>query len=161
MANEVLFKSRRLRPSTVEALLSELEASKPNKMYLFYYLLDLDLVVDISIVYPDNTWVNNYYTLFKDGLQRGNQVQMVEVGETHTLVANTSRIFSWGWNDYNQLGISDRAVSPGLINTINLPSTAKAKAIRACDNYSFISFSDPPCVHYFGKIEEDKELLNI
>jgi alpha-tubulin suppressor-like RCC1 family protein len=97
--------------------------------------------------------MSNYYTLFKECFQRGNHLQMVCVGEAHTLVSNTNKIFSWGWNDYNQLGISDRSVNSTLINSLNLPTTAKPKSIFASESYSSIAFIDPPCIHYFGKIK--------
>lgn len=51
-ANGILFKSRKIRSNTVESLLAQVDESKPNKMYLFYYLLDLHLIVDISPIYP-------------------------------------------------------------------------------------------------------------
>lgn len=160
VANEVFFKSKKLKNNTVELLLGELENSKANKIYLFYYLLDYQLLVDTSLVYSDNSWVNNYYTLFRDSLQRGNPVQMVALGETHTVVSSTNKIYSWGWNDYHQLGVNDKSIHPHVINCLNLPSTAKPQSIKAFNNYSSISFSDPPCIHYFGKIEEEREILN-
>ena len=111
--------------------MSDIDSVKTNRIYMFYYLLDYDLMVDSSVIYPDNSWINNYFTLFKESFQRGNHLQMVSVGEAHTLVANTNKIFSWGWNDYNQLGISDRSVNSTLINSLNLPTTAKPKSILA------------------------------
>jgi alpha-tubulin suppressor-like RCC1 family protein len=77
---------------------------------------------------------------------------MISVGEAHTLASNTSKIYSWGWNDYNQLGISDKSIDSTNINTLNLPTTAKVKYIQAISSYSAIAFIDPPSIHYFGKI---------
>ena len=77
---------------------------------------------------------------------------MITLGETHTLVSTTNKIYSWGWNDYQQLGISDKSVPATIINSLNLPATIRPKNIKAFNSYSSISFDDPPCVHYFGKI---------
>jgi hypothetical protein len=40
------------------------------------------------------------------------------------------------------------------LNTINLPPQAKIKSFTACNNYSSITFYDPPSTQYFGKIDD-------
>ena len=52
IASEVLHKSKRLKTNSVEAVLSEADATKTNRIYLFYYLLDYELLADTSIIYP-------------------------------------------------------------------------------------------------------------
>ena len=75
-----MYKSKRLKNNSVESFLSDVDTLKTNKIYMFYYLLDYDLIVDPSLIYPDNSWINNYYSLFKESFHRGNHLQMISVG---------------------------------------------------------------------------------
>jgi hypothetical protein len=79
----------------------------------------------------------------------------VEVGEAHTLASSCNKLYSWGWNDYEQLGIDNIRVPNTTLNTISLPQGCRLKSFYAHDNYSSVTFEDPPSTQFFGMIPED------
>jgi hypothetical protein len=67
-----------------------------DKIGLFYYLLDFDILTDLRQIYPGNSWVDNYYALFEQSWQKGNPVQVVDVSDTETIAATLNRVYTWG-----------------------------------------------------------------
>jgi hypothetical protein len=58
------------------------ERIKMDKINLFYYLLDFDILTNLDQIYPNNSWIDNYISLFEQSWQRGNPIQMVDVSDT-------------------------------------------------------------------------------
>lgn len=48
-----------------------------DKINLFYYLLDFEILAKLSNTYPGCSWVENYYTLYEQAWQKGNPIQIV------------------------------------------------------------------------------------
>jgi alpha-tubulin suppressor-like RCC1 family protein len=71
----------------------------------------------------ENPWAQKFSKIFAESQNQENEIQYVQVGSTHTLAANQTRLYSWGWNDRGQLGretINDTASvhEPGVINAL-------------------------------------------
>ena len=50
-------------------------------------------------------WSNLYNQAKKEAAKTDSTFQIIEVGETFTTaVTDTGKIYTWGWNDFNQLG---------------------------------------------------------
>lgn len=59
---------------------------------------------DTSDIYKP-TWSSIYHKIKKDQMQGDSSLQVIEVGETFSLtVSETGKMYSWGSNDYFQLG---------------------------------------------------------
>lgn len=57
-------------------------------------------------MYP-HSWAKAYRKLFQENTQTDSELQWLQIGETHTLAVNSSgKVYSWGWNDVQQLGVS-------------------------------------------------------
>lgn len=48
----------------VEKLLMSNERIKMDKINLFYYLVDFDILTNLDQIYPNNSWIDNYSSLF-------------------------------------------------------------------------------------------------
>lgn len=59
---------------------------------------------DTSLLY-DPMWSLQVLQLQNDCNAAGTDIQVVEVGQAHTtVVPSTGKLYSFGWNDYFQLG---------------------------------------------------------
>ena len=75
-------------------------------------------------------------------------LQYLQIGETHTLaVSNSGKIYSWGWNDFNQLGVSQtKFIFPeetenkrNINSLIYTPLSIKnPRIIAAGDNHTYL-----------------------
>ena len=90
------------------------------KMRLFSILIDFDCQVDTSDVY-ERSWAVDYLNLLKKFQKENSRLIHLEVGESFTLALNDEmKIYSWGLNDYMQLG---RKIDPKI--THNEPKVCK------------------------------------
>ena len=51
---------------------------------------------DLSHIYPNSSWLDNYLNLFEQSWQKGNPIQMVDVGDTQTMVSTLNKVYTWG-----------------------------------------------------------------
>lgn len=75
-------------------------------------------------------------------------LQYIQIGETHTMaVANSGKIYSWGWNDFNQLGVpqsrflfpEDSESKKNTNSFINTPLSIKnPRIITTGDNHTYL-----------------------
>ena len=90
------------------------------KMRLFSVLIDFDCQVDTSDVY-ERSWAVDFLNFMKKLQKDNTRLLHIEVGESFTIAVNDElKIFSWGLNDYMQLG---RKIDPKV--THNEPRVAK------------------------------------
>ena len=61
--------------------------------------------MDTGEIY-DSYWSSHYKNTLKELSQTDSDIQYIQIGGTHTLAisSNPHKIYSWGWNDYFQLG---------------------------------------------------------
>lgn len=92
-----------------ERLFDQLHASiLSNKVYLFNYVLDLELMADPSDIYA-GSWAAPYKQVFDLTYSQVNYVQQLHCGTSHTIAVTPSgTLYSWGENDYGQLGGSEQ-----------------------------------------------------
>lgn len=75
-----------------------------NKISLFSVPIDFSCQFDTELIYPDS-WSKEYILLQKRTHRRANPVMKVITGGSFSLaVTKDQKIYSWGLNDYNQLG---------------------------------------------------------
>jgi hypothetical protein len=72
------------------------ERVKHDKIGLFYYLLDFDILTDLNHIYPHSSWVENYTSLFEQSWQKGNPIQMLDVSDNQTIASTINRVYTWG-----------------------------------------------------------------
>ena len=65
-------------------------------MGLFYYLLDFQILTPLGEIYPENSWVDNYCSIYEHCMSKGNPLQIVEVGSDHTACATLNKVYTWG-----------------------------------------------------------------
>jgi myosin-5 len=106
---------------TMKTFIPELPSMELNpKMRLFSVLIDFDCQVDTSDIY-ERSWAVDYLTLMQRLNKEGSRLMHIEVGESFTLAVNDEgKIYSWGLNDYMQLG---RKIDPRT--THNEPKLCK------------------------------------
>jgi alpha-tubulin suppressor-like RCC1 family protein len=71
----------------------------------------------------ESPWAQKFSKIFTESQNQENEIQYVQVGSTHTLAENQTRLYSWGWNDRGQLGRDTFSESmsvhePGVINAL-------------------------------------------
>ena len=117
-------KSFRESIPNLDSFVPDLPAMELNpKMRLFSVLIDFDCQVDTSDIY-ERSWAVDFLN-FTNKLKRDNvRLLHLEVGESFTLaVTDDLKIYSWGLNDYMQLG---RKIDPMV--THNEPKLSKPLA---------------------------------
>ena len=67
-----------------------------DKMGLFYYLLDFQIMCDLGHLYPNNSWIDNYLALFEQSWIKGNPIQMVDVSDNQTIASTLTKAYTWG-----------------------------------------------------------------
>lgn len=67
-------------------------------MSILYFLVDFECFIDLDIMYPDNSWIVNYYQLMRESFEHDTPLQALEVGESCTVAASTSKMYVWGLN---------------------------------------------------------------
>nr|BAI63634.1 myosin10 [Tetrahymena thermophila] len=76
-----------------------------QRMYLFSYVIDFEILSDTSEIY-DPLWSSLYQASFKDNYDKQSYIQHISIGDTHSLTCSlSSKIHTWGWNDFGQLGV--------------------------------------------------------
>ena len=103
-------------PETGEGPLNQikrLSVYSINRINMFIKVVDVDILADLSDVY-ESSWSLPFLELQNEICANSDaQLQLLEVGETHTLaVSNSPGVYAWGWNDHFQLG---RDPKPGEI----------------------------------------------
>jgi len=74
-----------------------------KKIQVFTKLLDVDVLTDTSFIY-DPMWSLQVLHLQNECGPSGD-LQVIEVGQAHTtIVPSSGKIFTFGWNDFFQLG---------------------------------------------------------
>ena len=75
-----------------------------RKIVLFPLIVDIDLIGDTTDIYKPY-WSKLYMTVKQVLEKNDSSIQMFDVGETFTVAGSDSgSVFTWGANDYNQLG---------------------------------------------------------
>lgn len=68
-------------------------------MSLIYFMIDINVFVDMDYIYPDNSWLLNYYLICKESFIKDTPIQSVNVSETYTVAATTKKLYVWGMNE--------------------------------------------------------------
>ncbi|CAI2359384.1 unnamed protein product [Moneuplotes crassus] len=77
-----------------------------KKVNLFSQIVDVQLLCDTSDVY-ETPWSLHWLQLSQEMLTNDTPIQRISLGSTHTLAVNSkSKLYSWGWNEFGQLGTS-------------------------------------------------------
>lgn len=94
----ILFGERKSKQEQghVEDILKSYLAKYHTKMTLFYYLVDFEAHIDLSDVYPADSWLDNYLRVYREGFEKYTPMQQLQVGETMTVAATNNRLYSWG-----------------------------------------------------------------
>lgn len=80
----------------MERILFQNDKIKQDKISLFYYLLDFQILAPLGNVYPEYSWVENYISLYEQTWQKGNPIQSVQVSDEHTICATLNKVYTWG-----------------------------------------------------------------
>jgi myosin-5 len=90
---------------TLKSFIPDVPSVELNpKMRFFTALIDFDCQVDTSDIY-ERSWAVDYLSLVQKLHREGSRLLHLEVGESFTLAINDDlKVYSWGLNDYLQLG---------------------------------------------------------
>jgi hypothetical protein len=76
------------------------------KMLLFAKVLDIDFIISSEEIY-DKGWAEEYEKIYNYNIANGTPIQQIKVGSFHSMaINNKGALFSWGWNNYGQCGLS-------------------------------------------------------
>jgi len=85
-------------------------------------VVDVDIMLDTSEIYPEG-WMESFTRLEQHLCKEGaDGVKQVSIGNAHSVVlAESGKLYSWGWGDRGQLGLSDweNQNRPKLLKTVN------------------------------------------
>lgn len=98
----------------MERIFEKYEKLKKEKMSLFYYLLDVQIIQDDFSL---KDWHKNYLTLAEDNLLKQTPLQYVDVANTHTAVATISKVYTWGEIETNP-AIKEIQINQGRLHKI-------------------------------------------
>ena len=107
-------------------------------MGLFYYLLDYEILTDLTHVYPNNSWVENYTSLYEQAWQKGNPIQMVDVSDATTIASTLNKAYTWGdlhFDDFDPDSPSYQSWK--TINMVQLPP-GKIHKVHAHSKFSVV-----------------------
>ena len=72
------------------------------KLHFFAHILDLDCLVNLDDIYS-TPWSETFQEVMKHNIKQNTPIQLIEVGEMHTTLVNSSgKTFTWGWNGNGQ-----------------------------------------------------------
>ena len=92
-----------------KGLLPEALTFVDPKMILFAKILDIDFIISTDEIY-DRLWASEYEKIYNYNITNGTPIQQISIGGFHTLALNNKGIlFSWGWNNHGQCGISTKS----------------------------------------------------
>ena len=75
-----------------------------QKIQLFTRVIDLESLSDLSEIYGES-WSIHALKLQNECMRADTELQIMEVGQAHSiLVSDAQKVYSYGWNDCNQLG---------------------------------------------------------
>lgn len=102
---------------------------------MFYYLLDYEILSNLSFTYPSYSWIENYWTLYEQAWEKGNPIQTVQVSDDHTLCATLNKVYSWG-----NFSLHDFIENPSKCKTVKALSVPQGRLekIHAHNNFSII-----------------------
>ena len=85
-------------------------------------VVDVDIMLDTSEIYPEG-WMESFTNLEQHLCKNGaDGVEQVAIGNAHSVVlAESGKLYTWGWGDRGQLGLSDweNQTRPRLVKTVN------------------------------------------
>ncbi|CAD8134717.1 unnamed protein product [Paramecium pentaurelia] len=87
------------------ALIQGMESLIQPKIYLFAFIIDLEIISDTSDSY-NGTFASNYKDIFIQSFEKENPLQFIQVGENTTIGACCNKLYGWGLNDMSQLGFT-------------------------------------------------------
>lgn len=109
---------------TKKTLQDEQDLLIGRKIVLFPLIIDLDYIGDPTDVYQPY-WAYLFLKAKEKSEKIDSFIQMIEVGETFSLAAaDNGNIFSWGNNDFFQLGRLDENEDK-IVGIITLPNEIK------------------------------------
>ncbi|EGR30141.1 myosin, putative, partial [Ichthyophthirius multifiliis] len=95
-----------------------------KQIRFFILLLDFNILTDISEIYEPLSWNQQYALLQKELIQNAQDITYIQVGDAHTIASATNgKLYSWGWNDYGQIGVdcSNKPLQISWVENISRP----------------------------------------
>ncbi|CAD8045944.1 unnamed protein product [Paramecium primaurelia] len=131
------------------ALILGLESLIQPKIYLFAFIIDLEIISDTSDSY-NGSFASNYKDLFIQSFEKENPLQFIQVGENTTIGACCNKLYGWGLNDMSQLGSTQDGEKH---NPTQMNFTGKIKTISVGQNHCLLQQNDKKmfiwgCVHH-------------
>lgn len=108
-----------------------------DKIGLFYYLLDFQILTDLGAIYPQFSWIDHYTTLFEQCWQKGNPIQMLDVSDTQTIASTLNKAYTWGNVHYIDFH-DDSKTYLSWKNFNQHPITGKIHKIQAHNNFAVV-----------------------
>lgn len=112
-------------------MLSQHSKVKRDKVGLFYYLLDFEMLCPLDYIYPEMSWIDNYCSLYKESIEKGNPIQYLDVSNTHTICTTINKIYQWG--EIREETVRTRK------HFENIPTTnCRISKVKACEGFTII-----------------------
>lgn len=99
-------------------MLSEFEKVKKDKIILFYYLLDVDVLCSNPALAD---WHLKYLSMFEEGIYKSNPIQYLDISESKTVIASTNKVYSWGnFRVDNMPGVEEHPLNSAKISKVSV-----------------------------------------
>ncbi|KAL4450307.1 hypothetical protein ABPG74_009013 [Tetrahymena malaccensis] len=112
----------------------------PQKVYMISHLIDFEILSDTKDIYPPNGWSEYYQQQFQQSYIKKDYLQAVYIGETHTVaVSNNNQLYTWGWNDFGQLGTSEEIIENEFkINNISMSDQIQIEQASVGNDFTLV-----------------------
>ena len=94
------------------------------KIEFFARILSVDILLDLNEIYESN-WGEEFRGIYEKNMNNHTPIELIAIGDTNTLMVNSlGKIYSFGWNNNSQCGISNKAsiqsfILPNIISNNN------------------------------------------
>lgn len=122
---------------TIEEVLHQNDKIKRDKIGVFYYLLDFQMLCPLDYIYPEGSWIDNYCALYKESMEKGNPIQYVDVSNTHTICTTINKIYQWG-----EIREEHTVRTQKFYENIPTPN-CRINKVKACEGFTIIETEEP------------------
>jgi alpha-tubulin suppressor-like RCC1 family protein len=89
--------------------LLEHDEFKTPKIEFFSRILSVDMLIDLNEIYESN-WGEEFRRIYENNMNNHTPIELIAIGDTNTLMTNSiGKIYSFGWNNNSQCGLSNKA----------------------------------------------------
>lgn len=90
------------------------------------------MLCPLDFIYPEKSWIENYCSLYRESIEKGNPIQYLDVSNTHTVATTITKIYQWGEiREENMIRTQKTAENVPIHNS-------RISKVKACDGFTIV-----------------------